>query len=337
MRKTIKDVAASAGVSIATVSRVINKAENVSLEIEKKVLNAIDELGYKPNSIARSLKNKRTMTIGFIMSDLSVSFFSYMIRVIEERFRDQGYTVIVSNTYEIVEVEKRAIQVMAERQVDAIVISSSGRNEDYLYDIQKHGVPVIFVDRKPKQHKFPTVVVDKKKGIQMLLEHLTQMHHRNIAFISGDRLLATNYDRFQGINSFIYEKNLPEDTVKCYFGSFSEEFGRNTIQQILAESNPSTAIITGSIAIATGVMMYCKENNINIPNDLSLVCFGDFPHGKLLSPLLTYIDDKKFEIGENVADMLEKIFSGQALEKKVRLLEPTLIFGETAGVKNMEL
>lgn len=325
---TIKDVALQAGVSIATVSRVMNNADNVGEEYKIAVQKAIEELNYQPNAAARSMKKKAFRTIGVIMSDFSVPFFEKIIKQIEKTFRSKGHLVLFVNTYDNPETEKQGIQFMVEKQADVILICSTGENEDYLAHLQDQGISVIFFDRRSKNHLFPTFYVDKRKAIYRALEYLYLMEHKKIAFISGPRQLSTNYDRYMGIMDFVYEKEISSNYISYYFGTFSEEYGYSVMDELLKEKDPPSAVIVGSAVLAAGVLLYCKEHDIDIPGQLSLISFGDFSTGKLIEPRLTYLEDMHERLGQLLVEAIQEAFD-QVLEPRQITVSSELITNES--------
>ncbi len=314
---TIKDVANHAGVSIATVSRVMNNADNVGEEYRTAVLKAIEELDYRPNAVAQSLKSRRFKTIGVIVSDFSVSFFEWIIKDIEQKFCIKGHMLLFVNTYDSPELEKRGIQFMLEKQADIILICSTGENEDYLKKIQHEGISVIFFDRRPREYAFPMVIVDKREAMYRTLDYLWGIGHRRIALISGPLQMTSNYDRYMGITDYLYDHNISPRAISYFFGEFSEKYGYSTMKALMKSKSGPTAIVTGSSVIAIGVYVYCAENQLRIPEDVSVVSFGDFSCGQIIYPRLSYIDDEHNELSKHLIRMIQKAFNEELTEKEI--------------------
>lgn len=327
---TIKDVAKRAGVSIATVSRIINGADNVGEQYRTAVRQAIEELDYQPNAAAQSMKKRTFRTIGMVMSDFSVPFFEKILKQIERAYRNNGNLVLFVNTYEDPEIEKKGIQFMVEKQADVLVIASTGKNEDYLARLQERGMSIIFIDRRSRDHPFPSIYVDKRTAMYQVLEYLTQMGHEEIAFITGPRHLSTNYDRYSGASDFFYEKLLDPGKMRYFFGEFSEEYGYSVMEELIKRENLPTAVLVGSAILASGVILCCKDRGIRIPEDISLVSFGDLACGKLIEPRLTYVYDGHKEIGKSLIDMIQTSFY-QPLERKNIVLQPELVIQQSVG------
>ncbi|MDK2799453.1 MAG: LacI family transcriptional regulator [Clostridiales bacterium] len=328
-RVTIKDVARRAGVSIATVSRVINKTSNVSPEIKKKIEEAIVELNYRPNLMARALKNDITHTIGIIISDISNPFFMNIIREVENQVKEFGYTLIMVSTDEDPEKERQYIKVMYDKRVDGIIISSTGKNEDYLCKVKDSGIPIIFIDRRPDDYKFDTVYVDKAKAAYNITNYLLSKGHRKIALISGPRDIITNYDRFLGYTKAFYNNNLPINNEFLYFGEYTSEYGAQVLEQIFKLKDKPTAIISASEKITNGILLQANRLNICIPDDISLVSFGDIEMGELIKPRLTYVDNLNNEVGKIAGKMILERLKDYQKNVEERILNTNLVIRES--------
>ncbi len=328
----IQDVARQADVSISTVSRVIHKAANVQPEMVHRVHQAMDELGYVPNSVAQSLRRRNTKTIGMIVSDLRVNFFPNLIRRLEQELFKRDYMVVSVSSYDDPETEKRMIRMLKSRQVDAMIVSSTGRNEPLLKAIEASGTPVIIYDRRSRTTEFPSVYVDKYRAMALALDHLCALGHERIALVTGDRELSSNYDRYMGMQAYVYDRGLSPECFSARFGSFTAEFGMEAARELLCAHQPPTAMIAGSIAVGAGILWHCKENGISIPNDLSLISFGDFSAPSVVEPKLTYIDDMHTVIAGEILQLLEPLLNGgESVPARSVSLAPILIEGGSCG------
>jgi LacI family transcriptional regulator len=320
MKVTIKEVAKEANVSIATVSRVINNADDVSVEIKEKVEKAIAYLNYHPNSLARSLKNNITKTIGIIVADLSISFFSHIIGQIEKKSEEQGYGIIVVSSDDQPTKEYNCIKMLMEKRVDGIIIASTGFNLKYLNDINESGIPVILIDRRPNMFSFDVIFVDKILATYNVFSMLLQKGHRKIAFISGPKELPSNQDRYIGITQAVYDHGLTMDVVSSYYGEYSIQYGRKVFRDLFSSKEKPTVIFAGSEAITYGIMIGAKELNIRIPDDVSLVSSGiNEDLLELIQPKITYIEDLKNEIGEIAGDLVFKRIKDNSSKETVTL------------------
>lgn len=326
---TIKDVAKSAGVSIATVSRVINNVSNVKSNIREKVQNAIRELDFKPNELARGLKNDVTHTIGVIISDISNPFFMSIIREIEKKVKQFGYFLLMVSTDDDPEKERQYIKVMREKRVDGIIISSTGKNEDYLKSIQESGLPIVFIDRKPFKHKFDTVYVDKALAMYDITNYLLSKGHRRIALVSGPRDIMTNFDRFTGYARSYHEANIPLDNSLIMYGEFSEKYGREALNTVMEMSDRPSVIVSGSVQITRGMLLEAKEKNILIPEDISLVSYGNIDMSALICPSLTYVESLNEKIGSIAGDIILSRLENPGEKTEQVVLESNMILGDS--------
>lgn len=329
---TITDVAKRAGVSISTVSRVLNRVDSVSEEMSRKVKEAVEELGYVPNSMAQSLKQNCSHMIGITASDLAVPFFPEIVKGIEKRFLPDGYVTITSNTYDQEQIERCILENMVSRRVDALLVNSTGKNERFLKDIADSGTPVLFYDRRPQENIFPAVYADKQMAMEIALKHLIEKGHQRIMLVTGSRLLNSNYDRYMGVQRFIFNNDLDPADFSFRFGTFSPEEGLLAMEEIIetAPDKRPTAVITGSVAITAGILDYCRSHGICIPRDIALVSTGTFMYEEAIDCRLTYLDDCIESVTSNIVGMLEKCLIDQLPLQNIQMVErPVLHVGNT--------
>ena len=332
-KATIKDVAKVADVSIATVSRVINNIDNVKPALKERVQNAIKALGFEPNQLARGLKNDVTHTIGVIISDMANPFFMGLTREIEKKVNEIGYILLVVSTDDNPEKELKYIRVMAEKRVDGIIISSTGKNEDYLNSMAESGIPVIFVDRKPFKHKLDCVYMDKAYAMYNITNMLLSKGHKRISIVMGSREIMTNFDRFAGYARSIHEANMPLDNDLIMYGEFTEAFGRQALKEIVKMADRPTAIISGSVQITRGILIEAKQLGMTIPDDFSLISYGNIDMSTLISPTLTYIDSLNEKIGALAGELIISRMANPAEKPEQIVVEANLIMGESVKDK----
>lgn len=328
MSVTITDVAKYAGVSIATVSRVINSNGTVNEALKQRVLDAIEALGYVPNSNAQALKQDCSRLIGITASDLSVAFFPELVKHVEKTFLPAGYSTIVSSTYDEPKNERMVLDHMLSRRVDVLLVNSTSQNEERLEQIQSAGIPLILYDRRSREHAFPSVYMDKKKAIYQAMEHLYGLGHRRIVLVTGPRGITSNYDRFMGIQKFIFDHELNPQDCQSFFGSFSREYGFTIMEELMQLEKRPTALITGSIAILAGVLRFCHQHGLSIPDDIALVSMGNFAYSDAVDMKLTYMDDCVEQLAEGITQLLHKVFSGGRLSAEDQIIiAPSLHIG----------
>lgn len=309
---TIKDVAKKAKVSIATVSRVINGADTVNENLRAKVLRAIDELEFVPNSAARSMKIRKNHTVGIIVSDISLPFYANITKQIELECRTKGDIVLFVNTNDDPAAERLGIEFMIQKQADVIVILSTGANEDYMSRLHQRGTSIIFIDRRSKNGDFPSVYVDKRAGMYDAVRFLSEQGHRKIAFISGPEHIITNVDRLRGIQDYFRDAGLKDSDTRCFYGEFTAEYGISVIKSLFGPGSAwqPTAVIAGNAMIASGIFLYCKEHDIAIPDRLSLISFEDFALSQLIEPRLSYVQGEYEEVGNKLIKMINAAMDG---------------------------
>lgn len=331
MAVTIKDVAEKAGVSIATVSRVINNAKNVNPKLKKKVLDAISELKYEPNQLARGLKSNITKTIGIIVSDISNPFFMNIAKEVENKVKEKGYTLVMGSTDDDPDKEYVYIKLLQEKRVDGIIVSSTGMNEKYLFDLSNSGLPVVLIDRRPVDNKIDSVYVDKIYATVEIINHLFERGHKNIALVTGPNNIVTNFDRYIGYSKAFFNRNYKFNNNYIKFGEFTVEFGQQALKELVKLEPKPTAIISGSSIITKGILIEAQKMGITIPEDISLVSFGNIDMHELISPKLTYVEEMNDIIGQKGAEiLLKKIKKADKNTEEIKL-KPNLVIGESVS------
>lgn len=327
MDVTIKDVAKIAGVSIATVSRVINGIDTVDEKLKDRVLQTINELGYKPNNLARSLKSDVTNTIGVVVSDISNQFFINVSRQIETIIRKNGYTMMIASTDSDIKKEIDIINMFAGKRVDGMVISPN--SNDIADSIRDINCPMVAIDRKVLKNICDSVYVDKERSMYDIVQYLYARGHRNIAMVTGPKDLSSNYDRFNGYIKAHYDCGMEIDNKNIFFGLFTREFGNAAMSEIMSMENPPTAIISGSALITVGLLVHAKRNGIKIPEDISIISFGAIDLEDLIDCKVTYIDSLQTEIGQIAGDMIISRIKNPNQKIKLQILTARIIEGNS--------
>ncbi|MBQ9561897.1 MAG: LacI family DNA-binding transcriptional regulator [Lachnospiraceae bacterium] len=331
---TIHEVAKEAGVSTATVSRVINGLGNVKQETVERVLTAIQKTGYikqQKKEPQLQVHENGSKIIGLICADIASPMLMDILKILEAHLRRYDYSVMVMNSNEDPELERRQLRLMAERNVEAIIAYSTGRNEDLIYEIWLSGIPILLMDRRPRMFDLPAVYTDKGYGMYEALEYLMKdLGHERIGIITADPEIPTNEDRLRGLKKFF--KDHPECSDKellWEYGDFSQEFGYEASGRLLVKG--VTAIVACSSHLCVGVLSYCKNNQIQIPQEVSLISFGAFTNASLISPRITYIGDRNADVAAAMIDWVCQIIvqGRNGGMKKVYL--PRLIIEESCA------
>lgn len=301
-RCTMKDVARVANVSVATVSRVINNVETVEENLRKRVLEAIDELGFQPNYLAKSLKNNSTNTIGVVVSDISNPFFIGVARQIEKVVRDKGYTMFMASTDSDHEKELEIIRMMVAKRVDGIIISPDSNELEKV--VRNLDCPTVAIDRKSLNNICDTVYTDKEVLMYKAVKHLAQKGHKNIAMVTGPKELSSNRDRFNGYFRAHYDLGMDVDISNIIFSEFTMETGKKAFKELMSKEKRPSAIIAGNALIAQGFISKAKDMNLRIPEDVSIISFGEIENQEIIEPVVSHFKSLKTEIGQVAGQMI---------------------------------
>lgn len=309
---TMRDVARLAGVSVTTVSSIVNGRGGVSPEVTRRVEDAIMTLDYHPNEVARGLKVNRTFTIGIILPDVSNLFFSDILRGVESEARRNGYSVILCDSNEDPVQEQEMLTVLIRRRVDGILLASTQASlaESRL---AMRRPPIVCFDRTPRGFEGPAVVVDNVRASYQATRHLIELGHQHIAIIAGPETTLTGSGRLDGFRQALQEAHLPLPEEYIRPGGFSTEGAHRAALEILQLPNPPTAIIVCNNRMTLGLMRALRDLGLKCPQGVSVVGFDDFDWSDLFSPRLTTIVQPSYEIGKRATEILLQVI--QAPEK----------------------
>lgn len=323
---TILDIARELNITPSTVSRALNDHPRISDETKYLVKNVANKMHYQPNHIASALRKGRTQTIGVIVPMADRSFFSSVIRGIEDEADKAGYNVMICQSNDSYEAEKRDIIALLRAQVDAIVVSIARETTDYQHfiDLKKRGVPLILFDRVQDQLGVSTVTIDDYNGAFIATKHLIEQGCRHIATIAGPQHINIYRERLRGYRDALQAHQQQADESHIVIGTSKIESGRQWAEQILNSALMPDAIFCASDYSALGAMQVLKEKGLNIPNDVALVGFANEPFTSFIEPSLTSIDQKPREMGEIIA----RLCLEQLLHKKNTLIRKTILNAE---------
>jgi len=330
MSATIHDVAEEAGVSVATVSHVINETRYVSPELTKKVKQAMDKLGYQRNSVARSLKTQKTHTIGLIVSDITNPFFSQLLRGVEKIATSESYTLIICNTDETLEKEELYLDVMKQNQVDGFIIAPTGKNDGKLRSFLEQDLPFVFVDRKIDNISAPSVLSENVKGAKRATEHLLEENHTRIGIVSGLDSVTTTRERIRGHVEALEKHGITFEESLLKRGNSQVQGGFDAARRLLKMEEPPTAIFSTNNLMTIGVMQFLKKEGIKCPTDIAVVSFDDFEWSNAFEPTLTTVAQAPHEIGSKAAEILfSRIADSQETKGDVRIPTELIVRGST--------
>lgn len=336
MRKTLKDVAKKAGVSIAVASRALGNYGYVSKETQEKVLKVAEKIGYQPDIIARSLMTQKTHTIGIIISDITTLFFTSAVRGIEDIARENGYNVILCNSDEDLQKETEYLKVVYEKKMDGLVISMAAKSNSYLKKLIRGGLPVVLLDRGPKEIKAAKITVDNVSGAYEAVNHLIKLGRRRIGVINGIAGVMTSDERFEGYKKALQDNDIPIDPELIKYGEFRMERARQVTQQVIKTKNPPDALFVTNEIMTTGTLLALNENNVRIPEEIAIVGFDDPVWAPLMKPPLTTVKQPSYSVGTIACQTLLQIINKGSKEKISQediVLKPKLIVRESCGEK----
>jgi LacI family transcriptional regulator len=321
---TVHDVAKRAGVAPITVSRVINNSGYISEETRTRVEKIIKEIGYVPNTLARGLRSKRTNTLALVVTDITNPYFTLMARGVEDVAGASNYTVIYCNTDESEAKEEKYANILAQRQVDGVLLVPAGGNDKTIKFLETNGINVVVLDRRVSGVKTDFVCSDSKDGANRLMKLLIGLGHKRIAIITGPKKVSTAVDRVTGYKQALTEAGLIENEL-VYYGLYNQESGYELTKQVMGQSPKPTAIFGANNFIMLGIMQALRELQLNVPDDVSVVGFDDFPESMLVSPFFTAAVQPAYEIGRLATELLLNRISGDRSKEYKELILPSEI------------
>ncbi|MEU3511814.1 LacI family DNA-binding transcriptional regulator [Streptomyces longwoodensis] len=328
---TMADVARHAGVSVATVSHVLNDTRPVLPHTRQAVLDAIEVLGYTPNTLARSLVTARTRSIGLAVSAISNPYFTEILQGVEASALEHGYGLLIADPHDDPEHERTVVQLLHERRVDGVIVAPSAEPSALLAYLTRHRVPAVLLDRTvdvpagaPAEAadapRFDQVCAENTEPTSRLVTHLAERGHRRIALVAGLPGLSTTTERISGYRLGLAAAGLPYDERLLVHGDSASEGAQRATAGLLSLAVPPTALVTGNNAMTIGALRALRDRDLSVPDDLALCCFDDFAWADLFSPRLTAIAQPGREIGaEAVRVLLERLDAPRRPARTVRL------------------
>jgi LacI family transcriptional regulator len=324
---TIFDIAKRANVSVMTVSRVFNNPDIVSDKTIQKVHKIMDDMGYQPSQIARSLKKKQTNTIGVIMPDIKNTFFNSWFRYVEDFANSHNYNLLLCNTDEEPAKELKYIKLLHSQRVDGIlIVPHAQKSIEYL---QKTGVPFISVDRVFKEPDTDYVTTDHYYGAFNAIEYLIRLGHKRIAILKGPGIIYPDIQRNSGSTDALKRYGIKPDPSLILNCEFDEAKAYKSVVQLFRSQNKPTAIFTFNSLMMTGVIKALRVLKKTVPSDISLICFDEIPGYDIFLPKISFISQPIPELGtESIKLLIEKIKRPKLPKKKI-LLKPVLKAGDS--------
>ncbi|WP_083935326.1 catabolite control protein A [Paenibacillus ginsengihumi] len=307
---TIYDVAREAGVSMATVSRVVNNNPNVKPQTRKKVFEAIERLGYRPNAVARGLASKKTTTVGVVIPDISNSIFSEVARGIEDIANMYHYNIILCNADKKKEKEIRVVNTLLEKQVDGLLFMGGAITDDHVQAFKTSSVPVVLCATADEKRLIPSVDIDHEKAAYDAVNVLIQNGHKNIAMISGTlQDPANGFARYQGYKKALEDAGIPLREEYVRVGNYRYESGLELTNYFLELPERPTAIFAATDEMAIGAIHTLQDRGLKVPDDVSVISVDNIRMASMVRPQLTTVAQPMYDIGAVAMRLLTKLMN----------------------------
>ncbi|UVI31397.1 LacI family DNA-binding transcriptional regulator [Paenibacillus spongiae] len=325
---TIYDIAREAGVSIATVSQVINGKGKISDKRRQEIYRIMEELNYRPSVIASALTGKSTFTLGLLIPDISNPFFAEMARAVEDCGSRSKYSLVICSTDNKDEKVSGYLELLQQKSVDGIIIGTGVEDRDLLTPLLHKSIPIVMIAREMPGIQLPTVIVDDYAGGKKAAEHLLGLRHRSMAIITEPTKVSSSRERLRGFRDAIMSQGLelPDEMVKKTGENLLKD-GKSRALELLAGSNPPSAIFCCNDLIAIGTLQAAKELGIRVPEQLSIVGFDNTILASVTEPALTTISQPTEKMGSIAVETLIRLLEGDstAEEQARTILTPELV------------
>jgi len=325
---TIQDVAKAAGVSVATVSRVLNKSKSVSAETRELVLDTIKKLNYQPNLLGRNLRRTETRLILILLPSISNPFYATLVKGAEDVAHKNGYNVMLCNTDSDINRERTYLELLKNRLADGLIFMSPEIDKDELTSISKN-FPVVQCCEYKEGADVPRIAIDNLAAAYKAVKHLVGLGHRRIGMISGGNEYVSTKQRELGYRNALEDSGIDFDSTLIKHGNYGFRSGLRAANQLLSMSNRPTAIFAISDSMAVGAIRAAKENGLKVPGDLAVVGFDDISFASMCEPPLTTISQPKYDLGCAAMELLLWQIQGKHVETNEIILEHELIIRQS--------
>lgn len=327
----IKKVAEHAKVSTATVSRLINKTSYISPETAEKVWKAIDELGYYPNVNARGLASGRSSLIGLIVSDIVNPFFPELVKSFEESAFQQGYEIITANTnYDPARTALR-VRSLIERRVDGVAVMTSEMDQSLIDEFSTRGIPIVFLDTGKVQENIGNIRIRYEQGISDAVNHLLELGHREIGFISGPLNLKSAKIRRKAFLDFLKKRGIIERKELVVNGDYKIGGGKEAMNELLKLEKRPTAVLASNDLTAIGALQALRAHGLHVPKDMSLIGFDDIALAESVDPPLTTVNLSRVKVAQCAFESLHELITGASKKGREIGVDTTLVIRESTA------
>jgi LacI family transcriptional regulator len=330
---TIHDIARELKISASTVSRALNDNPRISLKTKEKIKATADQLGYRPNTLASNLRNKKSNTIGIVVPLINRHFFSSVISGAEDVAYKAGYTVVISQSNDLAAKEINIVQSMFSNRVDGLIISIAMQTStfEHLKLFRKKHIPLVFFDRAVPEIETDKIVVDDFAGGFRVTQHLIDQGYKRIGHLAGPQNLKTYFERKNGYMDALRKNGISYDESLINVNKLTSEEGVVAVQQLMSLPNPPDAIFCGNDTTALSAMIYLRDKGIKIPENVGIVGFSNEPFSKVVSPSISTIAQPGFEMGQKAAELIIRKIENKERTYQTIVLPTELIVRESSS------
>lgn len=311
---TMRDVATRAGVSVATVSRVLNKHPAPTEETRARVFAAVDELGYRPNVLARSLRMHSTRTLGLVISDLLNPFFAEIAQAVEEEARRHGYCVVFGNADDRDDQQLTYVRALLDRRVDGLLVCPATDDGGWVAEAVAGGVPLVLLDRTVREARVPVVRADGRAALRELAAHLVGLGHRRIGVIAGPERISSGRERLAAFLAALAEFGVPPRPTHVAHGDFRRESGATAARRLMTLDDRPSVLVAMDNLMGLGALAELRRGGWVVPDGVGLAVYDDQPWFPLLDPPITVIAQPTVEMGRAAARSLLALVAGERVD-----------------------
>src|SRR5918912_852823 len=332
MVATVEDIAQAAGVSVATVSRVLNGSPKVASPTRRRVLRLMDQMAYAPNNLARNLRARGLRVFGLVISDIRNPFFTEVERGVEDAARASGFSVLLTNTDEQPEREAESLRMLlAERVAGVVLVSTGGTRDESIQALLRLGIPLVALDRPLPNVQVDTVQTENALGVRLLVEHLVGHGHTRLAIISGPHSVGSAAQRARAFADALERLGLERRAAWDIEGDFREAGGHAAATRLLDAADRPAAVLVANNRMMLGALRAAQDLGLRIPDDGAIVGFAAPPWASLLAPPLTTVAHATYDLGRTAAELLERRLADPHRVPATVLLPPRLVVRGSCG------
>jgi len=337
MKATIYDIAREAGVSIATVSQVINGKGKISEERRNEIMEIMERLNYQPSVIAAALAGKKTYTLGLLVPDISNPFFAEIARAVEDRGHQLGYSLVICSTDNKDERVERYLTLLQQKSIDGMIIGTGMDNKEILNPLMEKQIPIAMIARELPEQPVHTVVVDDYIGGRLAAKHLLQLGHRKLAVLAEQAKVRSSRERVRGFRESLAADGVELPEQRVLHCDFVVEDGKRRTLELLKQADRPTALFCCNDLLAIGALQAVKELGLRVPQDLSVIGFDNTILASVTDPPLTTVAQPMEEMGRMAVDLLIQELKKELTQPKQRtVLRPELIIRQSTSAPGPE-